>query len=372
MNSKKNIFIIVVSLFLFTFCGAQASEQHLLLVVSFYEGPAAVVLEILPTGEIVTTGQLLYTGYDAWQIAVSPDNRFILITNPPYGSGTCRVVQFEIDPYGRATATGRNLTMTVAPFEIAYTPNGKLVFVENTWDTYICRVLSDGSLEDTGNRYTAGGINISPIGNITLGFGANKTLKTHRIDYEHEQVIAIQTTALGADTFDFAYTPDGKYAAVLLIGTWTGPEIVIYQIAEDGTISTTGQRWDVSINLPSQFTITPDGKWLLLANASNTNGFIATYAIDSNGRFQDTGKRYLLVDPQDVVVSPDCKYIAVDHNVSGMRALSTFTLSSEGDLIPTGFSFPFQQTFGYYPSDIEFVLLPAITAVNPRHWQVYE
>jgi hypothetical protein len=357
---NKSIFYFTILYLLCALVGnVIATEQHTLILALEDYGEHLHGLELLPTGEIVTTGQQFPIGhFDDEQIGVSPDSRFVWC-GATSGSGVTGLKQFAITSYGQLTETGRFIKG--GGWNVKFTPNGQMILFNGP----IYQAYPDGSVVSTANRYTTGA-HISPRGDIDLNFGPNN-FQVSKIDYTTYSVYSIQYVAPEglASVRGAAYTPEGDYVAVTFGAEWSSIDIDIYPILDDGSLDTTHvQAFDIGV--AGQIAISKDGRFLYISNGLNQ--FIAIFRQPTHGVFEDTGWRIPVNHIiWQMMVSPDGKFLVFqDHHI-----LETFTIQDDGNLVATGYEFPFETTFGHGPMYFQFAYPPAPTEVDPL-WQLYE
>jgi hypothetical protein len=279
---KNGVYIILLLLNILLCTLGVSAERFPLLFVSGSELIHSYVFRLLPTGELVTTGQVI-DNIDN-RFGISPDSRFVWFS--------WSLWQGEITPYGWITATGRVLP----PFSsyAKYTPNGQMLIVA---DGPIYQAYPDGSVESTANIYNDRSVRyISPRGDIHLrnscdlydGFGGYRWI-VERINYTTFNLNTVQhlsdrpCAALG----DLAvFTPEGDYVALIHAAlNYNDSEVVVYPILENGLLDTTRrQAFPMS---SGALAITPDGNYIYIAK--NSPYELAILRRISGAGFEDTG-----------------------------------------------------------------------------------
>jgi DNA-binding beta-propeller fold protein YncE len=367
MKAFNILFCILVILIYFLVGNGYAIERHLLLFVPFVEGKETVVLEVLPNGEIRNTYQRMTTGYGSNYPGVSPDQQNILI---PAANTT---TQYRISPTGLVSRLTTYEHIGRNGWSANYHPNGKMViFATNS----IYSVRNDGLLEWINPAPSCDPRWINPCRNMLVEGGSGKTMNFQSIDTVAMTVTTSQNIDIRGDFHDAAFTPDGNQ--VLICKTPAVGEISdidIFSILPDDTLDTTAQHIDIP-NAASAYSIimSPDGQYAYIAIFGRDS--VVTISHDSAGVWFDTGKRLILYGPWRIVCAPVNNMVVVDHQIDVLgysyTYLSTFYMQPDGELLPTGYSFPFQQTFGDNPLTFVFAYPPGITEVESDQWQLYE
>ncbi|MDI6784488.1 MAG: hypothetical protein QME64_10390, partial [bacterium] len=337
-------------------------ERHTLIIVDEDAGTYLHVLELLSTGEIVTTGQKFNLGHSAEEaIGVSPDSRFVW-SCATLGTGDLGVKQFAITPFGQVTETGRFINSGLVEY-IKFTPNGQMLLTAGP----IYRAYPDGSVESTANIGYASDY-ISPRGDIYLGLAG--PVGVWRIDYSGFSVYNIQYVEVdgGATPWDAVYTPDGNYVAITN-GGGSPADVEIYPILADGMLDTTRvQRFDLGSNLVA-LACSKDGQYFYVSNWNNLNIVVLRRVYTASDYYEDTGWRiYTGYRAWQMEVSPDGKYL-VAHD---MQRLQTFAIQDDGYLVPVGERFPFDTIFGKALHYFQFAYPAAPTEIDQSLWQLYK
>lgn len=333
----------------------QASERSLYLLVEGSESLNTFILQLLPTGELVTTGQVL--GQDFVKGSVSPDSRFFWTRWP--------LVQYTINSYGYVTTTGR--TLPSSEDRIQYTPNSEMLITDAT----IYHYYQDGSFSPTSTIWNSGAGWVSPRGDIQCRTFWN-TWVVDRINYSSFNLYAIQTIGEAPTTYSgnrVAFTPEGDYVAL----SCNFSDVIIYPVLSTGLLDTTKRCIITPADSSYTLGMTPDGKFLYVTIFSPDG--IAILQHISSGGFEDTGRRVSLIDnPWRLVVSPNGKFLVVEYYGGYTwyyRHLKVYAIQSDGSLVETS-DFPFEETFGDSLVWLEFAYPPAPTEVGSSAWELYE
>lgn len=363
MQAKRLTIISIIFEAMLTVCGFTI-ERHMLLFAPLSDGNKTIVLEVLSNGQIIDTGQQLNTGYGGNYGGASPDEQSILIPT------SYQISQYYIAP------TGAVSLVTTYPFgawQIAYHPNGRMVI---STDTTIFRVRENGLLE-VANFYSrpAGNLWISPVGNITVGGDTSSTISAYRIDTTNYTVTTSQWIFINGTAQEAGYMPDGSQLLVVEYSNEAYRDVDIFQVTPDGTVvDTTVQHLDlVNTNGAKSIAMSYDGQYAFVIT-SVSNGVIATISRISTGQWIDTGGRISIRNPFRIRMAPTYNMLVVQHDISGSiyQYLSTYFVGADGNLTATGYTFPFQQTFGDVPVDLVFAYPPGVTTVDSSNWQLYE
>lgn len=185
MNKTISYFTFLYLFFIASVSYGIAVERHTLIIANEDEGYFIHILELLPSGEIITTGQSFTVGFfDSKEIGVSPDQQFVW-TGATTETGVRGFKQFLISSYGCLTTTGRFIDANLSS-EIKFTPNSEMLLTEGP----IYRAYPDGSVESTVNSYIST-YNLSPRGDINLRFGGDG-MYVDKIDYTNFSINSIQ------------------------------------------------------------------------------------------------------------------------------------------------------------------------------------
>ncbi|MFB3896767.1 MAG: hypothetical protein ACE14V_10740 [bacterium] len=361
MNRTIAYCIIVYLVFIASVSYGIAGERHTLILAYADYSHNLYVLEMLSTGEIITTGQIfplsnLYISDHT--IAVNPDSRFVWCSGTTE-SGAIGAKQFAISPYGQLTVTGRFIEG--GSTDIKFTPNGQLLLPVGP----VYRAYPDGSVESTANFYNGALYDISPRGDINIHDTPGGPV-VDKIDYSGYSVYNIQTLDMsGRSFYDTAYTPEGDYAIITKSGGVDSP--TIYPIRDDGSLDTTTTQ-KFSIGDTGRGTMSIDGRYLYFATGTLPNTSISIFRQPTHGVFEDTGWRVSLgYIVWQMELSPDGKYLVL-HNQS---ILDVFAIQDDGNLVHQ-FSFPFATIFGKIPMYFQFAYPPAPTAIDTLNWELYQ
>ncbi|MCX7919724.1 MAG: lactonase family protein, partial [bacterium] len=146
-------------------------------------------------------------------------------------------------------------------------------------------------------------------------------------------------------------------------------DVEIYPVLSDGRLDTTRvQQFDIGSNAKA-IAISKDDRYIYVGFWDERWPIVVLRRVEgSSGRYEDTGWRIPVgYWVWQMIVSPDGKYLVVnDHHI-----LETFAIQDDGNLVATGYKFPFESVFGNGPMYFQFAYPPAPTEIE-RQWQVYE
>jgi WD40 repeat protein len=360
------VLLSVFCLFLLSWGYSTGSDRVMLIFAPMGEGNYTAVLRIYPDGKIEDTGQKLQTGYGCIWGGVSPSQEFYLIN--PYR----QLSQYYISSDG--TVSLITVYQTLNALDTKYLPNGMMVISTDTGQTF--RVLDNGLLEWTGTFYGGCPCFVSPSSNMVCTFGAG--LKVFNVDTENWKLNPVQTIEWDDPNFFPAvsgygiFSPDEK--EFIISGGGKG-QIRVYSIKSDWTLDTAYY----TVYFPGEFG-SRDMFWSLdekdLFVVCESSDKICLVSRDTNtGLWKDTGKRWAVGDsPWTVKRTPDWDLVIVDsiNTTTYKEELVSYRLTLSNDLEPTGYSFPFENTFGGYPSHFDIAYPKAATAVPESAWRKEE
>ena len=328
-------------------------------------------LELQTTGQLVWTGTILTTGNNNTEgFAVSPDQHYLWVqySNLPSSEG---IMQYGVSPYGQITATGKSVQLSVPPYDLMFTPNGKLLILGGGT---IFRVNPDSSIQDTGNVSNYD-LNISPRGDIIYSQTSYtfpdypEQFQIAKIDYTSAVITTLEViTTIGQPQYQAVYRPAGDYIAFPYIG---GP-LEVRHVLSNGTLDTT-QVWDYTHGGGIYLDITPDGNHIYANGISHLNWS------SQSSMFVDSEEINPVSNLYQIKVSPDGQFLVVDYQDfsidGGADFLKTFLIQYDGSLIDTGYTFPFTENFGDYTADVSrliFVWTPQPTSVPYELWKEFD
>jgi 6-phosphogluconolactonase len=295
-------------------------------------------------------------------LTVSPNKKFLYSVGEVSGSGTQRlgkVLAYKITEGGKLLKINEMPSYGNAPCHISTDNNGRFVFAANylTGNVLSYGIKSDGGLTDTicmdqhkGKSPWAHQIRASPDGThviaidkgidkiilytllengklqpkseLTLAFGSgprhmdfmpnnpnriavinenSSALGIYDIDSKTMNIKLLDSTSTLPKDYntsntcaDVHFHPNGKF----VYGSNRGHNsIVLYSVNEQGKL-TVLQHTPTQGLIPRNFTITPDGKWLLVANQNSSN--VVSFRIDSKTGFLENK------GIENVVMTPVC------------------------------------------------------------------
>lgn len=334
---KENVMKIILRfavIFVFLLSWSPSSAREMLLFV----GGGSVyyyVFQLLPTGQLIFSGEILTTGSDYhYGIAISPDQKYIWTS---YSNASSQgVMQYAVTIYGQITATGRSVQLSGIPDDLRFTPNGQLIISDGG---PIFRVNPDSSIQTTANEYS-GDLNISPRGDINYSRGGYpEAFRIDYVDYTFDSLTTLEVvTASDEDQpqLQAVYRPAGDYIAYTYFGGDPGG-VEVRRVLPNGIVDTT-QTWDYEPGIGGSYIdITPDG------NNIYANHYIHLSWSSQSSMFIDKGDNTTTEpSPLQLKVSPDGQFLVAN---IGYTSLKTFSIQTDGSLVDTGYTFNFGSTF---------------------------
>jgi 6-phosphogluconolactonase (cycloisomerase 2 family) len=178
--------------------------------------------------------------------------------------------------------------------------------------------------------YQAMDIALVPDGSyVYLPSQGARTILAHRIGSD-DSLTAIATGVgdIGTPPLALAISHDGKY----LYATVNNGTIEAYGIGEDGALSSIGQYG--TGDFPSSVAISPNDKYLYVANFQNDN--ISAFAIGADGSLSSlvSGPFSAGYSPWDIVISGDGEYLYASNRgaSNGNDGISLYRIGSDGAL----------------------------------------
>ena len=360
LRQRIRIGIIVITLCLLGWSRVPAREMLLFVSNAGYE---FYCLQLLPTGQLVTTGQAIAVGSDdTFGFAVSPDQRYIWSS---YSDSTSQGIhQYEVSPNGQISTTGCLVQLPDSPYDLSFTPNGQLLIIAGG---PIFRVNPDSSIQSTSNVYS-NYLSISPRGDINYCYGGYpEAFEIDKIDYTSASLTTLEVVTAGNEDqpqYPAVYRPAGDYIAYTYFDGYPGG-VEVRRVLPNGMVDTTTQVWDYEPgNGGFYIDITPDG------NNIYANNMIHLSWSNQSSMFFDSGKAASLSSVFQLKVSPDGKFLVV---VTGDQlSLKTFSIQTDGSLVDTGYTFDFGSTFNAFISGnsrLIFDWTPLPTSVPEELWK---
>ncbi len=357
-----------------------SSAREMLLFVPgesvYYYG-----FQLLTTGQLIFTGEILTTGSDYhYGFAVSPDQRYIWTSYSDTSS--FGVKQYAITIYGQITATGRTVQLSGIPDDLRFTPNGQLIISEGG---PIFEVNADSSIQTTVNSYS-GFLNISPRGDINYTRGGYpESFEIDKISYTSTSLTTLEIITTGnADQPQIlaVYRPAGDYIAFT---NFNGVAAVsVYPVLPNGMPDTTQLKsYEPGMLSCRYLDITPYGDHIYAVfQDTDTSGVFRLDWSNQSSMYVDAGTIIpsTYTDyPQQIKVSPDGNFLVVvyqnDNNFS-KQYLTTFSIQSDGSLVNTGYTFDFGDTFSpdfiAGGSRLIFIWTPLPTSVPEELWNEFD
>ncbi len=360
VSLRRVIRIGLLSLIIgFTCLGISPAREMLLFV--YNAGYEFYCLQLLPTGQLVTTGQAVEVGNDdVIGFAVSPDQRYIWSS---YSDSTSQgIEQYEVSPTGQISTTGRIVQLSGVAEDLSFTPNGQLLICGGG---PIFRVNPDSSIQSTSNVYNDF-LNISPRGDINYTYGGYpEAFRIDKIDYTSASLTTLEViTTSGYPELQAVYRPAGDYIAYTYFFGYPGG-VEVRNVLSSGMVDTT-HAWEYEQGIGGNYIdITPDG------NNIYANHYIHLSWSTQSSMFIDWGDNTTTeTSPLQLKVSPDGKFLVA---VNGSQlSLKTFSILTDGSLVDTGYTFDFGSTFNAFipgGSRLIFDWTPLPTSVPEELWK---
>ncbi|MDR2463298.1 MAG: lactonase family protein [Verrucomicrobiales bacterium] len=259
-------------------------------------------------GELRLLNSQTADGDEPCYLSVAPDGKRVVTAN--YGGGSVSVLPVAED--GSLSAPPRVFTFsgtgTVAERQerphmhsAVFSPEQKYLFACDlgTDRIYKFDVAEDGLTVSAPLKTKAGG----GVRHLVFHPGGKFAYTTHELTgevgvwrYADGELAPLQTVAAddgageksGADAH---LTPDGKF--LYASNRAKTNNLAIFRVAGDGTLTKIGAQ--PTGRCPRNFVISPDGKFLLVANQGDDA--IQVFAIAADGELHDTGKRVTVSQP---------------------------------------------------------------------------
>jgi len=218
------------------------------LYVSFQGG-----LQNLQAYHVGNDGSLRVTG--AWELplngsnknlptelTLSPDNsQLIAITGP----GSNQIVSYPVNSDGSLGSPIANTTGVTSPFAGIFTPGGAFLATDITDKALAAFSVSSGSLSAIGSPVVSGitapcWLAITPSGKYAYVGNGQGPISSYSVASNGALTLLNATATTDATlkvSGDSWVSPDGKY---LYTAYFANDEVIAYQIASDGSLSTVG------------------------------------------------------------------------------------------------------------------------------------
>jgi 6-phosphogluconolactonase (cycloisomerase 2 family) len=277
-----------------TLPAAALAAQKSVYVTNFVSSGTVSAFTIGAGGELTANGSPFSTGGgDPWNMAMTPDGRYLYVTNNLYPGG---VAQFGVNSNGTLTALSPAKVATGAySVGIAISPNGQHVYVAN---------------------YSSGTVSI-------FNGSANGTLTPNGT----QATIATNLSAPNG----IALSPDGK--SLYVTNSVAPGNVAEFTVASNGTLSAKTPATVAAGDDPAWIAFTPNGKYAYVANtgsSSDANGTISQYTVGTGGELSPQGSPVNAGSANnglfDVTVSPDGKSVWAPNGTS----VYEFTIGATG------------------------------------------
>jgi 6-phosphogluconolactonase (cycloisomerase 2 family) len=267
---------------------------------------------------------------------------YVYVSNS--GSGTISVYSTNsngtLSPISCADcAPGRS------PNNIAITPNAQYLYMTDITNNVVrpYRINADGTLTQiacTGSNCATGSgpyyDTVSPDGRFLYVTNNNdNTISVYAIGAAGS-LTAVPCSGCHTGTYpeEIALTPDGKFLYEPNYGTGTSASTVsIFSVASDGTLTPVPCTTACATgNGPEADAITPDGKYLYVANLAGTT--VSAYTISATGTLTPVSCSGCTTGsgPGSLAVGPRGDHLYSSNGGDSM--ISPFTINADGSLTP--------------------------------------
>jgi len=300
-------------------------------------------------------------------LAISPNGKYVFVVNR--AEETISTLAIGSDGTLSKVACRKNCNTASEPTGIATTPNGKYVYVANSGPGNLgpgtiaaFSVGSDGALTKVGCNpnnqcETEGrpeGLAVSPNGEFLYATTAVKKGGTEKpgvvsifsIGEKGELApVPCSDCQTGAQPSAVTITPNGKY---VYVANHVSDAVSIFEVGEEGALSTvactepdceTGEE-------PEGATVSPSGRYLFVSNTAREPpeptteppepAFVSVFSIGAGGALSPVAcaeeECETASNPGGVAVSPEGKFLYAAN--SGAGTISPFSIGLEGSLNP--------------------------------------
>jgi len=275
----------------------------------------------LPKNTVIAT---IDAGSYPWSVIVSPDNRTLYVVDS--GSNQVSVIDAAPDYAVKATISVGN-----GPEFAAITPDGKTLYVTNTTDSTVSVISTASNMViDTIKGDGAYGIAVTPNGEeaFVASYGSGSVMA---IETATNQV---STITVPGQPFLVAFSPNGKQAYV---PNYAGGNFISIIDVATKTVSK-NVIGGGEISSPVSIAVAPDGATLYVSDYYN---YVAAIAADGALKkatlivpAAEVAGQYL---PGQAVLTPNGKYLYVaNYNSNNVVMLSASENKVLGKSIPTG------------------------------------
>ena len=279
------------------------------------------VSNALPKNTVVAT---IDAGSNPWSVIVSPDSSTLYVVD----NGSNQVSVIDAAPNYAVKTT---ISVGNGPEFAAITPDGKTLYVTNTADLTVSVIsTSSNAVTNTIKGDGAYGVAVTPNGQeaFVASFGSGSIMAINTVTNQ------VSTITVPGQPFLVAFSPNGKQAYVPNYGG--GCFISIIDVATKTVSKKVIGGGEISS--PVSIAVAPDGATLYLSDFYN---YVA--AITADGALKkvtlivpaaEVAGQYL---PGQAVLTPNGKYLYVaNYNSNNVVMLSASANKVLGTPIPTG------------------------------------
>jgi DNA-binding beta-propeller fold protein YncE len=214
-------------------------------------------------------------------------------------------------------------------------------------------IAANGALTPvTGSPFATGtsprGVSMTPDGNhVYVAMEATDTVTTFNVGADGGLTATGAGTTAGNEPRAVAASPDGSHLYVSNAGAGAnGNSISAFSIAADGALTELAGSPFATGTTPQGIALTPDGKFLYVANQFSAN--LSAFAVAADGTLTPLAASTVAVgtEPRGLAVTADGHHLYVANSLAS--TISAFTVAVDGGLAPIGAPVPTGDT----PEDV--------------------
>lgn len=286
--------------------------------------PGTISVIAMDSGTVLNSVKI---GSDPTAIAVTPNNKYVYVTN--WGSGTVSVISTS-----NYTVIG-TINVGDFPFGIAATPNEKYIYVTGSKNVSVISTSDNKVVDSIKNASSPTAVPVvAPNGSdvyIAQGDGNISVISTSNNTLVHSIKIG-NILQCGIIPQCIAISQSGKYIYALSPNPSTNSGSISVISVNNGTILST-----INVgNSPGGMVVSPGGQYLYVTNEStNQSNFFGSISVISTSTDTIIGSIKKVIDPFEVAVvsSPDGQFLSTtarsEGNVSvNVVSVVAFNISS--------------------------------------------